>query len=361
MSGATVTADHAQTADRTAGSGRRILAVAPVDHPGGAETGLLRLLARLSARGWQVTLTTPGHGPLRDAALGAGHRWEPLALGGLAPRSGARAILGWPRARRFAGDADVVYLNGGVCGRLLPALRTGSARRVLHVHDIVTRVPAMWRRAELVLADSAAVAAALPGLRAEVVHVPVESDPPCAPAPWARGEGGPVVGFVGRIEPRKGALDLVRAAPAIRRGAPDARIVVIGGDPYGSDPAYLRAVTASPEVEHHPWMDNVTGVMRHLDVLVLPARQEPFGTVLAEAMMVGTPVVATRVGGLAEVVDDGVTGRLVAPGDPEALAAGVLDVLGRREMMSVAARAAARRFDADDYADRVEALIEGAR
>ena len=62
--------------------------------------------------------------------------------------------------------------------------------------------------------------------------------------------------------------------------------------------------------------------MRHLDVLVLPSHQEPFGTVLAEAMAVGTPVVATRVGGLAEVVQDGVTGRLVAPGDPAALAAG---------------------------------------
>jgi len=71
MSGGTVTADHAQTSDRTTGSARRILAVAPVDHPGGAETGLLRLLARLGARGW-VTVTTPGHGPLREAALTAG-------------------------------------------------------------------------------------------------------------------------------------------------------------------------------------------------------------------------------------------------------------------------------------------------
>lgn len=170
-----------------------------------------------------------------------------------------------------------------------------------------------------------------------------------------------MVGFVGRIEPRKGTLDLVRAAPAIRRGAPGARIVVIGSDPYGSDPAYLRAVTGSPEVEHHPWMDNAAGVMRHLDVLVLPSRQEPFGTVLAEAMMVGTPVVATRVGGLAEVVDDGITGRLVAPGDPEALAAGVLEVLARRQTMGVAARTAGQRFGADDYADRVERLIAGTR
>ena len=71
--------------------------------------------------------------------------------------------------------------------------------------------------------------------------------------------------------------------------------------------------------------------MRHLDVLVLPSYQEPFGTVLAEAMAVGTPVVATRVGGLPEVVDDGVTGRLVAPGRPGRLAAAVLEVLAHRD------------------------------
>jgi glycosyltransferase involved in cell wall biosynthesis len=97
--------------------------------------------------------------------------------------------------------------------------------------------------------------------------------------------------------------------------------------------------------------------MRHVDVLVAPSRQEPFGTVLAEAMAVGTPVVATRVGGLAEVVDDGVTGRLVDPGRPDQIAAAVLEVLARRAEMGAAARRWARRFDADDYAARVERLI----
>jgi glycosyltransferase involved in cell wall biosynthesis len=116
-------------------------------------------------------------------------------------------------------------------------------------------------------------------------------------------------------------------------------------------------VIASQEVDHHPWNDNAPGLMRHLDVLVLPSYQEPFGTVLAEAMAVGTPVVATRVDGLPEVVADGVTGRLVEPGDPDGLAAGVLEVLARREEMGRAAQEDARRFDADDYALRVERLV----
>ena len=186
---------------------------------------------------------------------------------------------------------------------------------------------------------------------------------PDAPAPWppddgpAGGPRRPVIGFVGRIEPRKGPLDLVRAAPAIRAGAPGARIVLVGDDPYDSAPGYARRVRESPDVEHIPWVPDGAAVMRHLDVLVAPSRQEPFGTVLAEAMAAGTPVVATRVGGLAEVVADGVTGRLVTPGRPDELAAAVLEVLAARGRMGAAARERAQRFGADAYADRVEPIL----
>jgi glycosyltransferase involved in cell wall biosynthesis len=74
-------------------------------------------------------------------------------------------------------------------------------------------------------------------------------------------------------------------------------------------------------------------------------------------MAVGTPVVATRVDGHPEVVRDGVTGRLVSPGDPDGIATAVLEVLARRDEMGEAAREHARRFAADDYALRVERLI----
>jgi glycosyltransferase involved in cell wall biosynthesis len=70
--------------------------------------------------------------------------------------------------------------------------------------------------------------------------------------------------------------------------------------------------------------------------------------------------VATRVGGLAEVVADGVTGRLVAPDRPDELAAAVLEVLAARDAMGAAARQRAQRFGADAYADRVEAILQRA-
>ncbi|MGH2944572.1 MAG: glycosyltransferase family 4 protein, partial [Solirubrobacteraceae bacterium] len=238
-----------------------------------------------------------------------------------------------------------------------PAL--GGRRSVLHVHDIVDRVPRFWSLADAVLADSGAVAARLTGLGAHVVYCPVELDVPDAPAPWPPRDGParPIVGFVGRIEPRKGPLDLVRAAAQIRAGAPGARIVLVGDDPYDSAPDYAERVRRAEDVEHIPWVADGAAVMRHLDVLVAPSRQEPFGTVLAEAMAAGTPVVATRVGGLAEVVADGETGRLVTPGRPDELAAAVLEVLAARGRMGTAARERAQRFGADAYADRVEAIL----
>lgn len=339
---------------------RHIVAVTPVDKPGGAETTLVRLLRGLSSRGWEVTLTTPGCGALRRTARSAGWGWRRLPLGSLNSRGGGRAVTSWPRAVSLARTCDVLYLNGGVAGRLLPAVSclSGGAATVLHVHDIVERVPGFWRRTDLVLADSAAAAARLAGLSPHVVYCPVDPDPPAAEPPWLPGPG-PVVGFVGRLEPRKAPLDLIAAAPELRRHLCGVRIVMIGDEPYGSDPAYTRRVLSAPGVEHIGWQENAAGLMRHLDVLVLPARQEPFGTVLAEAMAVGTPVVATRVGGLAEVVLDGVTGRLVAPGEPSALAAAILDVLANRATMGRAAREHAQRFHTGPYVERVERLLEG--
>jgi glycosyltransferase involved in cell wall biosynthesis len=342
----------------------RLLAINPVDHPGGAEVTLIRLLDGLRDRGWTVTLTTPNAGPLSNWASRAGARHVALPVGGLGRGQGARALASYPAARRLAAASDVVYLNGTVTGRLLPAVcaRTAGtgARTVLHVHDMVQRVPALWRLADTVLADSRAVAVPLAGLDPVVVHLPVDLDPPVATAPWPAGPG-PVIGFVGRLEPRKGVLDLLAAVPAIRAGSPQARVVLIGDDPYGAAPDYTAEVLSrarAEQVTHIPWSDNAPGLMRHLDVLVLPSHQEPFGTVLAEAMAVGTPVVATAVDGLPEVVADGVTGRLVAPRDPVALAAAVLEVLAQRDQMGAAAREHARQFATPGYVERVERLLQ---
>jgi glycosyltransferase involved in cell wall biosynthesis len=337
----------------------RLLAVCATGHPGGAEIGLLRLLDRLDPARWRIDVSTPQAGPLADAVASRG--WDPhqLPLGPLVGGGAGslRAIGSWPALRGLARQADVVYLNGGVCGRLLPALAGPGRRprRVLHVHDVVERVPRIWSLADVVLVPSGAAATPLAGLNPHVVHCPVDPDPPAVAPPWPPGPG-PVVAFVGRIEPRKGPLDLVAAAPAIRALVPGVRVMIVGDDPYGGDPDY-RAQVRMGDVEHYGWVTNGAGLMRHLDVLVCPSRQEPFATVALEAMAVGTPVVASRVGGFPEMLQDGVDGLLVPPGEPQALAAAVARAISSRQTMGAAARRSAERFHADAYARRVQLLI----
>ncbi len=328
----------------------KILGVCAVAHPGGAEIALLRLGRRLVARGHELVLATPEPGPLDGAGFPVVH----LPIGGLERHAGAHAVLSWPRARGLARHADVVYLNGTVCGRLLPAL--GGHKTVLHLHDIVDRVPFFWSRADAVLSAAGAVARSLGDLRSHVVYCPIELDVAQVPAPWPAGDG-PVVGFVGRLEPRKAPLDLVAAVPAIRQVMPAARVIIVGDQPYGADEDYAEQVKTSPGIEHIGWVDDGAAIMSHFDVLVLPSLQEPFGTVLSEAMAAGTPVVATRVGGLAEVVVDGKTGRLVEPGRPDELAAAILDVLDNRAEMGAAAKLHVRRFGADRFTDQVEEIL----
>jgi glycosyltransferase involved in cell wall biosynthesis len=303
-----------------------------------------------------VTLSTPGPGPLRDAGARAGWDAARLPLGGLGRRQGARAVGSWAHARGLAREHGVVYLNGAVCGRLLPALRGTGARLVLHVRDMVNRVPRIWHGADLVLADSHAVAARLKGLDAHVVYPAVDPDPPPVEPPWPPGDA-PVIGYVGRIEPRKGVIDLVRAAPRLHEALPAARVVLVGDDDFDVDARYRASVLESGEIEHYGWIEGAASLMRHLDVLVLPAHSEPAGTVLAEAMAIGTPVVATRVDGLAEVVQDGVSGLLVEPGDPDALGVAILRVLERRGDMGAAAARSARRFYTGAHVDAIERLL----
>ena len=160
-----------------------LLAVNAVDVPGEPELRLLDALRRLRDRGWEPTVSSPAEGPLADA----GFPWVHLDVGGLGQGEGARAVASWPRTLRLAQRFDVVYLNSTVCGRLLPALRGTHA--VLHVHVLVDRIPRHWHQADVVLADSTAIAQRLDGLPARVV-VPADAGDPVAQEEYAERLGG---------------------------------------------------------------------------------------------------------------------------------------------------------------------------
>ena len=145
----------------------------------------------------------------------------------------------------------------------------------------------------------------------------------------ARNGDGPVIGAVGRFTAEKGHRFLLDAFGRVRRERPGARLVLVG---YGELEAELRAA-AGPAVTFAGGRDSAE-MLPGFDLFVQPSLYESQGIAILEAMAAGCPVVATRVGGVPDVVRDGETGLLVRAADPEALATAILRLADSPELAS---------------------------
>lgn len=161
-----------------------------------------------------------------------------------------------------------------------------------------------------------------------------------------------LLGTVAHLFPRKGYDVMLKALPSIIRTLPAVHYVVIGtGD--GSYEQRLRELSAELGISDHVhfvgFQQDVNPFLEAMSLYVHPARMEGFGIAVVEALAAGKAVVATNVGGLPEVVEEGETGLLVAPDDPQALTAAVLSLLrddGRRRAMGErAVKWVRERFD----------------
>lgn len=320
----------------------RVLAVAQSANLGGAELALARIAERLPELGFEVEMASPGRG-------GANR----LPVGGLAAGAWPRALLGWPRARLLAGRFDVVLLNGIVTQRLAPAMT--AATLVPYIHELSDSPPRawrsqrFWRAAPVVLCACDAVAQrcrafGAPGDRLRTVYAPVEAVAAAERPSWAG--HGPVVGFVGRIEPAKGTLDLVRAMRNV-----EARLVVVG-DGAGAYADEVRR-EAGERAIFTGSVDDARTLLPWFDVVAVPSHREAFGTVAAESLAAGTPVVATRGGGIEEYVVPGRNGELVMPGDIPTLTEAIQRLLNAPTTIAEAAREDAARFRTDVVAAAV--------
>jgi glycosyltransferase involved in cell wall biosynthesis len=156
-----------------------------------------------------------------------------------------------------------------------------------------------------------------------------------APAGGPSPANGPVIGMVGNLDPRKNPAVLVEAAARVRADVPDLRVLLVGAF---RDPAYeadvrarIAALGLEGAVHTTGFLANPFPVVRGLDVLVHPARQDPFPLALLEGMALARPIVASAVGGIPEMLVDGESGVLVPPDDAGALAQAVLGLLRDRE------------------------------
>ncbi len=185
---------------------------------------------------------------------------------------------------------------------------------------------------------------------------------PDGPAHPARSTARVRIGCVGRLVPRKGIADVIRALVAL----PDAELLVAGGPPLPTlddDPGAveLRCIAVGCGVADRVRFlgaverDDVSALLRSCDVVCCCPWYEPFGLVAVEAMACGVPVVASDVGGLAETVVHGRTGLHVSVRSPDAIAAaiGALTADGARHAeMAPAARARAEAYGWDDIGAR---------
>lgn len=174
-------------------------------------------------------------------------------------------------------------------------------------------------------------------------------------------DGHLVVGHVATMTAKKGQADLLRAAQDVLRTMPEVTFVVVGKGPLEGDLADLaRQLGIASRVIFTGYLPEPLAAIGAFDLLALASIHEGLPTVAIEAQALGVPVVATRVGGTSEVVEDGVTGLLVPPRRPGELAGALLALLGdgerRREMGAAAERLAHERFDIRRRVREVEDL-----
>src|SRR5262249_16385541 len=150
----------------------------------------------------------------------------------------------------------------------------------------------------------------------------------------------------------KGHDLLLDAAPAVLARFPDARFEIVGAGPERDGltrRARDRGIADAVDFVGH--VDNVPARLPEADVFVLPSRSEACPNAVLEAMAAALPVVATKVGGVPEIVEHDRNGLLVAPNDPRALAAGICDAMADRDraarLGTQARRDIASRFSFD--------------
>jgi glycosyltransferase involved in cell wall biosynthesis len=258
---------------------------------------------------------------------------------------------------------DIVHQHTGGRAVRLISRHVGRARVLTHLHGRVLEqeggIPARCNvyGADLVVVTSETIAR-WAGVNAEVVYPGVDV-PPCAPGAGAARTGmGCVLGTAGRLAPIKGIEYLIRALPLVRAGVPDVTLEIAGSGP---EEAALKkeALRLGLDgcVRFLGWQEDIP--FNNWNVFVSPSIEESFGIAALEAMAAGLPVVASAVGGLTELVEDGKTGWLTPPADPKALATKLVSLLlnpRERQEMGDAARARAGKFSAKRMSEQIELL-----
>jgi len=344
---------------------------------GGMERCVERLVAGLGgAGGFRFTVLCPSEGDFAERIRAVGGEVGVVAMPEDPPWSSIQMVAAMIAAERV----DLVHahlpnahLLAGLAARLagVPAMTTIHGRQVilpdLEIHRLVGSHLSVVCRQSYYHALGLGVDRGRLSLEPNGVDVDLFQPGP-RPADGLRAALGLapetlIVGFVGRLSPEKAPEVFVRAAALLLQRLPDVHAVLVGEGPMKTQ---LRDAIAAQGLEARihvqGGVDDVRPVLRDLDLLVSSSNSEAMPLALMEGMASGLPVVATRVGGVPEIVAHGSTGWLVAPRDYEDLAGRMHQMLTLHELRQRMGLAARTRMERHHRLDRsLERLAERMR
>lgn len=297
-----------------------------------------------------------GRGPMALKRLGAALAHHGRVVLHVHVASGADFVASVPfmALGMAAGCPVLLHLHGGDL-RVFHEAASGPSRALLEF---------FLQRAAGVLVPCEAMRAWIHGIarRAEVACLP---PPVAAQAPVAGAERQPMVLFLGGLEAEKGVFDLMDAVAGLRAEMPEVRLVCAGEGRRARLLKYAEHLGMAENVKLTGWVgpSGKRALLESAAVYARPAYEDGLPVSLLEAMAAGVPVIASPVGGIPEVVSDGVTGLLVGPGDTASLQRLLRKVLtdaAFSERIARAARESVRlRFAPERTVSRLEEVYAG--
>lgn len=341
----------------------------------GGQAQIWGLVRGLAARGHQSVVFAPP-GPLAERLTSAGLCWKSFSAA-----NDLDAWSAWRLSRAFTRiRPDLVHLHSGRA-HAVGAWAAGAAgslpvvvsRRVdFEVSGAASRRWKYGRGVDRFLCISEGVRRVLLGAgidarRLAVVPSGIEIGRWASlpdPAPLRRrlgiAEGIPILGTVAALAPHKDLFNLLAAAERLAQQRPQARWVVFGeGELRGRLEADRRERGLDQRVLFPGFTEDVGEALALMDVFVLSSYLEGLGTSVLDAQAAGVPVVATAAGGVPELIEDGVTGWLVPPKDPEALSRAVADALAHPDeatRRAGRAKQTVQRFSLESTVERTLAV-----
>ncbi len=366
-----------------AGVARSILQV--LEPPeGGVPRTVMWLAPGLLRRGWDVHVATRPDSSIRAGLEAAG---VPVHLLPIAPGSrGGVAALRALRSLDAGGGFDLVHAHSSWAGAAARIALPQAQRIAYSPHCFAflggfsrAQRAIAWSTEQALVARTSRFALTgaweagvarrmLRGTRGRVRVLPGSPPPlsgaPPDPALRAFAAGEPLAGFVAALRAQKDPLALVRAAASlIAAGRLPGKMAIVGNGPLRDDVARaIERAGIGDRVRLFAFAGESEPYLRALDLVVLPSLWEAYPLVLLEAFACGTPVLATAVGGVAEMLEEGRAGGLVAPGDPralaEALAAALLDAPRRSAWAQAGSERLAAHHGVERMLDAAEAIYE---